>query len=161
MICCRKLGERGRAKRRAVTMSLRPSERRSPSLRSTAMRPRALPEGPKVRRTEAKQNKRARRFSYCVELEGVEPSSKRGSHMLSTCLSLHCFSSKGRCKATNRYLILYNLTFGARTPQAIPDLPAPPYRRASGRELPGDVSSQHLVPRLSFDLLCFNQAARA
>ena len=25
---------------------------------------------------------------FCVELEGVEPSSKRGSHMLSTCLSL-------------------------------------------------------------------------
>ena len=41
------------------------------------------------------------------------------------------------------------LTVGARPPQAIPDFPAPPYRRASGRELPGDVSSQHLVPRLS------------
>ena len=25
---------------------------------------------------------------FFVELEGVEPSSKRGSHMLSTCLSL-------------------------------------------------------------------------
>ena len=41
------------------------------------------------------------------------------------------------------------LTVGARPPQAIPDFPAPPCRRASGRELPGDVSSQHLVPRLS------------
>ena len=25
---------------------------------------------------------------YGVELEGIEPSSKRGNHMLSTCLSL-------------------------------------------------------------------------
>ena len=29
------------------------------------------------------------------------------------------------------------LTVGARPPQAIPDFPAPPCRRASGRELPG------------------------
>ena len=27
-------------------------------------------------------------FCYGVELEGIEPSSKRGNHMLSTCLSL-------------------------------------------------------------------------
>jgi len=40
-----------------------------------------------------------------VELEGVEPSSKRGNHKLSTCLSLTSFSSYGRTKAINRNLI--------------------------------------------------------
>ena len=41
-----------------------------------------------------------------VELEGIEPSSKRGNHKLSTCLSLPKFSSNGRTKAINRCLIL-------------------------------------------------------
>lgn len=41
-----------------------------------------------------------------VELEGIEPSSKRGNHKLSTCLSLPKFSCNGRTKAINRYLIL-------------------------------------------------------
>ncbi len=35
------------------------------------------------------------------ELEGVEPSSKRGSHTLSTCLSSPKFSSISRTEATN------------------------------------------------------------
>ncbi len=41
-----------------------------------------------------------------VELEGIEPSSKRGNHKLSTCLSLPKFSCSGRTKAINRCLIL-------------------------------------------------------
>ena len=41
-----------------------------------------------------------------VELEGIEPSSKRGNHKLSTCLSLPDFSCNGRTKAINRCLIL-------------------------------------------------------
>ena len=41
-----------------------------------------------------------------VELEGIEPSSKRGNHKLSTCLSLPNFSSNGRTKAINHCLIL-------------------------------------------------------
>lgn len=41
-----------------------------------------------------------------VELEGIEPSSKRGNHKLSTCLSLPEFSCYGRTKAINRNLIL-------------------------------------------------------
>ena len=40
-----------------------------------------------------------------VELEGIEPSSKRGNHKLSTCLSLPKFSCSGRTKAINRCLI--------------------------------------------------------
>lgn len=39
-------------------------------------------------------------------LEGVEPSSKQGSHTLSTCLSSPKFSSISRTEATNLYLIL-------------------------------------------------------
>ena len=46
------------------------------------------------------------RFTNIVELEGVEPSSKRGNHKLSTCLSLPKFSCYGRTKAINRNLIL-------------------------------------------------------
>ena len=36
-----------------------------------------------------------------VELEGIEPSSKRGNHKLSTCLSLPRFSCANRTKAIN------------------------------------------------------------
>ena len=55
-----------------------------------------------------------------------------------------------------RTLSSEDLTFGARPPRAISDLSAPPYRRASEQELPGDVSSQHLVKGLSFNLLYFD-----
>lgn len=41
-----------------------------------------------------------------VEMEGIEPSSKRGTNKLSTCLVLTWFSSIGRIKTTNLKLIL-------------------------------------------------------
>ncbi len=47
-----------------------------------------------------------RPLSFIVDLEGIEPSSKRGNHKLSTCLSLPNFSCNGRTKAINHYLIL-------------------------------------------------------
>ncbi len=47
-----------------------------------------------------------RTFFLLVDLEGIEPSSKRGNHKLSTCLSLPKFSSNGRTKAINHCLIL-------------------------------------------------------
>ena len=47
-----------------------------------------------------------RAFFLLVELEGIEPSSKRGNHKLSTCLSLPKFSCSGRTKAINHCLIL-------------------------------------------------------
>lgn len=49
-----------------------------------------------------------------VELEGIEPSSKRGNHKLSTCLSLPKFSCNGRTKAINHYLILLIFTKSAK-----------------------------------------------
>ena len=41
-----------------------------------------------------------------VELEGFEPSSKRGTNELSTCVVSSWFSSCGRPETTNRGLIL-------------------------------------------------------
>ena len=41
-----------------------------------------------------------------VELEGFEPSSKRGNHTLSTCLSWPSFSCNSKTQATNYCLIL-------------------------------------------------------
>ena len=41
-----------------------------------------------------------------VEMEGFEPSSKRGTNGLSTCLVLTWFSSAGRIKTTNLQLSL-------------------------------------------------------
>ena len=41
-----------------------------------------------------------------VDLGRIELPSKRGNHMLSTCLSLPNFSSTSKTKATNLYLIL-------------------------------------------------------
>ena len=45
-------------------------------------------------------------YSCLVELEGFEPSSKRGTNKVSTCLVLAWFSTAGRPKTTNRRLIL-------------------------------------------------------
>ena len=88
-------------------------------------------------------------FCHKVELEGFEPSSKRGNHKLSTCLSLPNFSCNGRTKAINHCLILLSFTQNARPLQAIPDVTAPLNRNASEQQLPSDVSSWHLVPGLS------------
>jgi len=41
-----------------------------------------------------------------VELEGVEPSSAQGNHVLSTCLFQTSFSCYGKTWTTNRSLIL-------------------------------------------------------
>ena len=84
-----------------------------------------------------------------VELEGIEPSSKRGNHKLSTCLSLPKFSCRNRTKAINSCLILLSFIKGARPPLTIPDVTAPLNRNASEQQLPSDVSSWHLVPGLS------------
>lgn len=45
-------------------------------------------------------------FCHKVELEGFEPSSKRGTNELSTCLSTSWFSCVARPVATKRHLIL-------------------------------------------------------
>ena len=91
-----------------------------------------------------------------VDLGRIELPSKRGNHMLSTCLSLPKFSCRNRTKAINSCLILLSFIKGARPPLTIPDVTAPLNRNASEQQLPSDVTSQHLVPGLSFNLLYFD-----
>ena len=55
------------------------------------------------------------------------------------------FSCCGKTRTTNHNLIPLNFTAAAGHTTAIPDFTAPPVRNASGQELPGDVSSCHLV----------------
>ena len=45
-------------------------------------------------------------YSFAVELEGFEPSSKRGTNKVSTCLVPAWFSIGGRPGTANRQLIL-------------------------------------------------------
>ncbi len=45
-------------------------------------------------------------LAMSVELEGFEPSSKRGNHKFSTCLVLTWFSTTGRLGTTNLWLSL-------------------------------------------------------
>jgi hypothetical protein len=51
-----------------------------------------------------KGNNQSCSLNINVELAGVEPASKRGSHKLSTCLSPTYFSCTGWIRATDRYL---------------------------------------------------------
>ena len=44
-------------------------------------------------------------FLFIVELEGFEPSSKQGNHMLSTCLFRPLFSCYDKTQTTNHSLI--------------------------------------------------------
>ena len=54
-----------------------------------------------------------------VELAGVEPASKRGSHMVSTCLSADWFSNAGWPVAADPHLISLFSPAGRSLPQAI------------------------------------------
>ena len=47
-------------------------------------------------------------FFLIVEQQGIEPWSKHGIHMLSTCLAFCCFSTMVRKKAPKPSLILLN-----------------------------------------------------
>ncbi len=55
---------------------------------------------PVIHRNDRTLNILNKCFIHMVELEGVEPSSKRGNHMLSTGLSLLGFSSHDLDRAT-------------------------------------------------------------
>ena len=103
----------------------------------------------KKRNKKKESSEIIRAFFLLVDLEGIEPSSKRGNHKLSTCLSLPKFSCRNRTKAINSCLILLSFIKGARPPLTIPDVTAPLNRNASEQQLPSDVSSWHLVPGLS------------
>ena len=85
-----------------------------------------------------------------VEQEGIEPSSKREDHTLSTRLVPLRLSGSGEAGTTDRCLILERTSAGTTRPaQPISDLPAPPYPRTSEKEFRGDVTSLRLALRLS------------
>ncbi len=100
-------------------------------------------------------------YSCFVELEGFEPSSKRGNDKVSTCLVSTWFSTAGRLVTTNLRLILWISGSARGLPHPISDIPAPPFRNASERGQSGDVSSQPALGWDKADLLYFDQAARA
>jgi len=81
-----------------------------------------------------------------VELPGVEPGSRQGNHMLSTCLSwLYCREWWG-VRQPDHSLSPFISSSGRSNHQTIPELRALPNRVGTGRHRPGNVSSQHLVP---------------
>ena len=98
---------------------------------------------------------------FKVELAGVEPASRQGSHMLSTCLSCLICREVIRWQAAESLLISCYFTVKPEKPRAIPELRALPYRVGTGPHRPGNVSSQHLVPGLSIIRLSADYAARA
>ena len=92
---------------------------------------------------------------YKVELEGVEPSSKQGIKVLSTCLSSLRFSCISKTEATNQCLISF-----AEPKETILDLAAPPYPQPRGEGL-GETSRFSALHRNKDSLLYFDYAARA
>jgi len=79
-----------------------------------------------------------------VELAGVEPASKHGDHMLSTCLVLLDFRDRPAAEQPNLPLVPLFSPLGRDSPQTSPGLRAPPCRVGSGPDRPGSVSSRHL-----------------
>ena len=80
-----------------------------------------------------------------MELERLELSSKRGTNLLSTCLSSLRFSEQGKTEATNLELILFISSAAQDVLQTISEIAVPPDRIASKTELPGDISFLYLV----------------
>ena len=81
-----------------------------------------------------------------MDLGGFEPPSKRGTNLLSTCLSSLDFSTRHLAEATLAELILLISSEVQDLLQTIFDIAAPPVRIASKPELPGDVSFRFLEP---------------
>ena len=71
------------------------------------------------------------------------------------------FRAAAEPKPSTATLSSKNFIYAARPTWTISDVAAPLDQNASEQQLPSDVPSQHLVPGLSVDLLCFNHAARA
>ena len=81
-----------------------------------------------------------------VDLEGIEPSSKRGNHTLSTCLSSPSIfvDKQDRSHQPVPYPLKVSQESQGKT-QAISDLAAPLDQIASEPQLLSDVPFSHLV----------------
>ncbi|KAA6302653.1 MAG: hypothetical protein EZS26_001160 [Candidatus Ordinivivax streblomastigis] len=84
--------------------------------------------------------------NFFVDLEGFEPSSKRGINLLSTCLSLLYFSTRHKTKATNAGLIPLISSETQDFFQTISDITALPWSVSFEARAPGNVSFQLLEP---------------
>ena len=86
-----------------------------------------------------------------VELEGIEPSSKRGMNTLSTCLSLIGIVGD-RCadRATNNHPLVYEILECCPIDPAAPgpDICASPNSSNFGARVSGDVSSEPIGSRM-------------
>lgn len=85
-----------------------------------------------------------------MELEGVEPSSKQGTNLLSTCLSSPSLSGMSKTEATNSNRSLFISDKSQDLSYPISDLSTPPFQQASKPRPLGDVLSSHLMQRLSY-----------
>ena len=83
-----------------------------------------------------------------VEMAGIEPASKQGTNMLSTCLSWPRFSSNSKTQATNYCLICCDLILASQPTRTSPDISAPLDPISLWTLAWSDVSVQHLVPKL-------------
>ncbi len=112
-----------------------------------------------------------RRNSFCRNCPGVsltswtwrESNPRPNEEIISFLHAYLCLSFRvvAEPKPSTATLSSKNFIYAARPTPTISDVTAPLNRNASERQLPSDVSFQHLVSELSFDLLCFNHAARA
>ena len=88
---------------------------------------------------------------FKVELEGIEPSSKRGMNTLSTCLSLIGIVGD-RCadRATNNHPLAYEILECCPIDLAAPspDICASPNSSNFGARVSGDVSSEPIGSRM-------------
>ena len=96
-----------------------------------------------------------------VELTGVEPVSKRGSNMLSTRLFPLNFSCASKTETTNLRLICKNFKTFPQQKISISDFTYTSLPNLLRANILRDVSLRHPCRNYAFDLLCFNQAARA
>ncbi len=82
---------------------------------------------------------------FFVDQEGIEPSSKQGKKMLSTCLSLSSFQPRCRRELPNHDLSSKRFRLWHEAAADYSRFAAPPFQYASGRQLLGDVPFQCLT----------------
>ena len=96
-----------------------------------------------------------------MELEGLEPSSKRGTNELSTCLFLSWFSSRGRLRTANRDLILCCFGLFARLSEPYSRFSCTALSISLGKRTIGRCLVSATVAEIKRHLLYFDYAARA
>lgn len=94
-------------------------------------------------------------------MEGLEPSSKRGTNELSTCLVSSWFSSTGRVETPNPALSSLNFGGLAEHLASYPRFNCTAISISLGKMTIGRCLVYATAAQIKRDLLYFNQAARA